>query len=174
MRNAFRLMLSPATVAAAQNAIDLIWIDDIAVPSFRNGAEVGALIFDEAVLRNGAEISVSDFTANRFQSLSDRLNYQARSANRSELAMTEEGNVVVGIKNVARVMAVDGSRWCRCSCERSGCFRHAKKHCNYKWAKVCSWMNCPEITPEKSDANCNAGNVCIKRRRFYSGVVWQA
>ena len=104
VRNAFRLMLSPATVAAAQNGIDLIWIDDIAVPSFRNGAEVGALIFDEAVLRNGAEISVSDLAANRFQSLSERLNYQARSANRSELAMTEEGNVVVGIKNVARVI----------------------------------------------------------------------
>ena len=104
VRNAFRLMLSPATVAAAQNGIDLIWIDDIAVPSFRNGAEVGALIFDEAVLRNGAEISVSDLAANRFQSLAERLNYQARSANRSELAMTEEGNVVVGIKNVARVI----------------------------------------------------------------------
>ena len=104
MRNAFRLMLSPATVAAAQNGIDLIWIDDIAVPSFRNGAEVGALIFDEAVLRNGAEISVSDLTATRFQSISERLNYQARSANRSELAITEEGNVVVGIKNVARVI----------------------------------------------------------------------
>jgi hypothetical protein len=104
VRNAFRLMLSPATVAAAQNGIDLIWIDDIAVPSFRNGAEVGALIFDEAVLRNGAEVSVSDLAANRFQSLSERLNYQARSANRSELAMTEEGNVVIGIKNVGRVI----------------------------------------------------------------------
>ena len=103
VRTAFRIQLAPEKVATLGNPIDLIWIDDVAVPVFRNGTTAGALIFDEAVLRNGAEIAVSDLAASRFQSLPERLVYQSRSSG-GELAMSEEGNVVVAIKNSVRVI----------------------------------------------------------------------
>jgi hypothetical protein len=109
VRSAFRLQLAPEAVAAAGNAIDLIWIDDIAVPVYRTsgdpGASIGALIFDDAVLKNGAEISVSNLAANRFQSFPDRLVYQSKASTLpSDLAVSEEGNVVTSIKNAARVI----------------------------------------------------------------------
>jgi hypothetical protein len=109
VRTAFRIQLAPEKVAALGNGVDMIWVDDIAVPVFRNGADanptVGALIFDEAVLRNGAEISVSNLAANRFQAFPDRLAYQSRlSEAQSDLALVEAGNAVMGIKNAARVI----------------------------------------------------------------------
>ena len=94
VRNAFRILLTPEKVDAFGNPVDLIWIDDIAVPVFRSGTTAGALIFDEAVLRNGAEVAVSNLAANRFQSFPERLVYQSRSSG-GELALSEEGNVVV-------------------------------------------------------------------------------
>jgi len=109
VRTAYRIQISPEKVASFGNAIDMIWIDDIAVPVFRSNADststIGALIFDEAVLRNGAEISVSDLAASRFQAFPERLAYQSRlSSAPTDLAVTEAGNVVVGIKNAARVI----------------------------------------------------------------------
>ena len=103
VRNAFRILLAPEKVATFGNPIDLIWIDDIAVPVFRSGETAGALIFDEAVLRNGAEIAVSNLAGSRFQSFPERLVYQSRSSG-GDLAVSEEGNVVVAIKNSARVI----------------------------------------------------------------------
>lgn len=103
VRNAFRILLAPEKVAAFGNPIDLIWIDDIAVPVFSSGATSGALIFDEAVLRNGSEIAVSNLATGRFQPFPERLVYQSRSSG-GELALSEEGNEVVAIKNSARVI----------------------------------------------------------------------
>ncbi len=103
VRNAFRILLTAEKVARFGDTIDLIWIDDIPVPVFRSGMTAGALIFDEAVLRNGAEIAVSNLAANRFQSFPERLVYQSRTSG-GELAASEEGNVVVAIKNSARVI----------------------------------------------------------------------
>ena len=103
VRNAFRILLTPEKVASLGNPIDLIWVHDIAVPVFRSGTTVGALIFDEAVLQNGAEVAVSNSGGSRFQSLPERLVYQSRSSG-GELALSEEGNVVVAIKNSARVI----------------------------------------------------------------------
>lgn len=102
VRNVFRIVLAPEKVDAG-NPVDLIWIDDIPVPVFRSGMTAGALIFDEAVLRNGAEVAVSDLAASRFQAFPQRLVYQSRSSG-GELALSEEGNVVVAIKNSARVI----------------------------------------------------------------------
>ncbi len=103
VRNAFRILLAPEKVAAFGNPIDLIWIDDIAVPVFSSGTTSGALIFDEAVLRNGAEVAVSNLATGRFQSFPERLVYQSRSSG-GELALSEAGNEVVAIKNSARVI----------------------------------------------------------------------
>jgi hypothetical protein len=109
VRSAFRILLAPEKAAALGNGVDMIWVDDIAVPVFRNGADanptVGALIFDEAVLRNGAEISVSNLAANRFQAFPDRLAYQSRLPEaQPNLALVEAGNAVMGVKNTARVV----------------------------------------------------------------------
>lgn len=103
VRNAFRILLSPEKVASLGSSIDLIWVDDIAAPVFRSGTTVGALIFDEAVLRNGAEVAVSNSAGSRFRSFPERLVYQSRSSG-GELALSEAGNVVVAIKNSARVI----------------------------------------------------------------------
>lgn len=103
VRNAFRILLMPEKVEAFGSPIDLIWIDDIAVPVFRSGMTAGALVFDEAVLRNGAEIAVSNLARSQFQSFPERLVYQSRSSG-GELAVSEEGNVVVAIKNSVRVI----------------------------------------------------------------------
>lgn len=103
VRNAFRIQLAAEKVAAFGDPIDLMWIDDIAMPVFRSGATTGALIFDEAVLQNGAELAVSNLAAHRFQTFPERLIYQSRSSG-GDLALTEEGNVVVAIKNSARVI----------------------------------------------------------------------
>jgi hypothetical protein len=113
VRTAFRILLAPDKLTTFGNVIDMIWIDDLAVPVFRSNADskstVGAMIFDEAVLRSGAEISVSNLEASRFQAFSDRLVYQSRlSSAQPDLAVGEEGNVVLGIKNAARV--IGGSR----------------------------------------------------------------
>ena len=105
VRSVFRIVLSPATVAGLENTADLMWIDDIAVPIFRNsGSNLGALIFDEAVLKNGAEIAVSNAAVNRLQTFPDRLTFEAAaSRSQSDLALSEEGNTV-SIKNSARVI----------------------------------------------------------------------
>lgn len=107
VRSAFRITLSASSIAGFRNSVDLIWVDDIAVPVFRSDAAsgAGALIFDEAVLRNGAEIAISNQAANRFQSFPERLAYEPRSSPaQSDLALSEAGNAVVGIKNAARVI----------------------------------------------------------------------
>lgn len=109
VRTAYRIQLAPERLTTFGNEIDMIWIDDLAVPVFRSNLDskstVAALIFDEAVLRSGAEVSVSNLEASRFQTLPDRLVYQSKlSSARPDLAVGEEGNVVVGIKNAARVI----------------------------------------------------------------------
>ena len=108
VRIAYRLQLTSQSAAAAANMADLIWIDDVAVPTFRtgssSGATVGALIFDEAVLKNGAEVSLSNAAANRFLPLPDRLSYQPSSATQKDLALSEEGNEIVAIKNASRTI----------------------------------------------------------------------
>jgi hypothetical protein len=105
VRKAFRIVLTPTTAASVGRDADLIWIDDIPVPMFRNSpSTLGALVFDDAVMRNGAEIAVSNSLADRFQSFPDRLAYEGGYRQQGDLALTEEGNSVVWIKNGVRVI----------------------------------------------------------------------
>jgi hypothetical protein len=109
VRTAYRIALAPNQVAAFGSAIDLIWIDDIALPVFRTGSDsssgLGALLFDEAVLRTGAEVAISNMATNRFKTFPERLAYEGRNPGaQNELMLTEEGNAVVGIKNSARTI----------------------------------------------------------------------
>lgn len=109
VRTAYRIVLAPNQVAAFGSPVDLIWIDDIALPVFRTGADssggLGALLFDEAVLRTGAEVAISNMGSNRFQVFPERLAYEGRNPGaQNELVLTEEGNAVVGIKKSARII----------------------------------------------------------------------
>jgi hypothetical protein len=87
----------------------LIWVGDIALPVFRSpsGSQnlIGALLFDEAVLRTGAEVSLSNVGADRFQVLPERLAYEGVNPGaQNELVLSEEGNAVVAIKESERVI----------------------------------------------------------------------
>lgn len=114
VRSAFRLLLKGQYSAAdVSSKIDLIWIDDAAIPVFRNGSNLGVLIYDEVVLKNDAEISVSNLEASRVQLLPERLRFQSNvQGPRSNATIDrgqesepgDEGNVVVGIKNAGRVI----------------------------------------------------------------------
>ena len=109
VRTAYRIVLAPKQVAAFGSPVDLIWVDDVALPVFRAGADssgsLGALLFDEAVLRTGAEIAISNMATNRSQVFPERLAYEGRNPGaQNELVLTEEGNAVVGIRNSARMI----------------------------------------------------------------------
>ena len=116
--SAFRLIIKPGQAADSQGGSDLIWINDVALPAFRNlaagGTEVGAVIFDEGVMKDGAEIALSNLEAKQVTVLRERLEFQsnakgskARTASVKEAQGTElgdSGNVVAGITNAMRLV----------------------------------------------------------------------
>ncbi|MGI8732303.1 MAG: hypothetical protein ACR2LM_03250 [Pyrinomonadaceae bacterium] len=132
VRRGFRLLLKRGHPPEDfSSRIDLIWIGDAALPVFRRvadaGAEDGAIIYDDAVLKHNAEIAVSDLEARKMYLLPDRLNYQPQVQNpkasitpasnarilKSSVTTAyetegsragDEGNVVVGIKRAVRVI----------------------------------------------------------------------
>ncbi len=120
LQSAFRLVLKDANATGdfrqrISKGIDLIWIDDAPLPVFRraaaSGAELGALIYDAALLRDGAEVSVSNQDGSEMYSLPERIKYQSnvqrpgsKVKTNNEDAEGEVGNVVVGIQSVVRVI----------------------------------------------------------------------
>jgi hypothetical protein len=101
--------LSSSSAGSVNASSDLIWIDDFALPTFRlSNSEVGTLIYDEALLRNEAIVSVSNLAATRFHSFNERLSYQPEvradvlKASRSQPA--DEDNVIIGITSAVRVI----------------------------------------------------------------------
>lgn len=115
---AFRLTIKPGQAADSPGGVDLIWINDVALPAFRNlaagGTEVGAVIFDEAVMKNGAELALSNLEATKVTVLHERLAFQSssqdsktRTATVKDAQVTEQGdsgNVVAGITNAVRLI----------------------------------------------------------------------
>lgn len=130
VRRGFRLLLKRGHPPEDfSNRIDLIWIGDAALPVFRRvvdrGAEDGAIIYDDTVLKHDAEIAVSDLEARKIYRLPDRLIYQPQlqksgittasgarvlkssattAYEASEGNAGDEGNVVAGIKRAVRVI----------------------------------------------------------------------
>lgn len=118
--SAFRLVLKDANSTGdfrqrIKKGIDLIWIDDAPLPAFRRGTtaepEFGAIIYDTDVLRDGAEVSVSNQDGSEVYSLPERIKYQSHVQRlrsnfktNNEDAEGKEGNVVVGMQSTVRVI----------------------------------------------------------------------
>ena len=102
IEKAFRLTLIGAALPAK---FDLIWIDDAALPVlWRNGSrEAVTLIFDSSVLRDGAEMFLSNFDGSQLSALAEKLKLPDSLKNEI-LPKTENGNTVVSISRGVRVI----------------------------------------------------------------------
>ncbi len=109
---AFRLILLGGQ---SLSEADLIWIDDAALPVFRRRAdrtgaqEIGALVYDRWILRQGAEISVSEETGRRIHTIADPLTLPADFHTRVQPNVDDgekpvEGNAVVSIHSAVRTV----------------------------------------------------------------------
>lgn len=86
----------------ALSKFGLLWLDDVALPTFSlDSQEISTLIFDRSVLRDGAEISVSNPDGSGMYSLVERFKYQPTVQPGKE---AEEGNEVVSIRSAVRVI----------------------------------------------------------------------
>lgn len=95
----YRLVLTGREYPGAQ----LIWIGDAALSLFRPSAQqVGALIYDQAILREGAEISVSSADGTEVLPVG-RLTLSEKFKVATS-AVTEQGNSVVRIHSAARLI----------------------------------------------------------------------
>ena len=109
LESAFRLIIAGGKSLPRAG---LIWIDDAALPLFtRDGSqEIGTLIYDRAVLKamlkDGAEISVSNYDGSRMFSLVERLKLPENLTARIQSARENEegGNEVVSIHNAVRLI----------------------------------------------------------------------
>jgi len=102
IETAFRLTLSGA---ALPGKFDLIWVDDAPLPVlWRNGSrEAGTLIFDSSVLKDGAEMFVSNLDGTQMIKLAETLKLPDSLKNEI-LPKTENANTVVGITRGVRVI----------------------------------------------------------------------
>ena len=105
VRKVYRVMLKPGQATEAQGRIDLIWINDAALPTFRNlasgGTDVGAVIYDDAVMKNRAEITISNLEATKGTILPDLFDYQLNT-NTQTGELGDAGNIVAGISSAVR------------------------------------------------------------------------
>jgi hypothetical protein len=101
----------------------LVWLGDAALPAFSNAtSEISALIYDPSVLRNGAEIAVSNMDSSEMLTLDGRLRLSNPQNDASSLRIKsdsearhatssiqrregrENGNEVVRIKSAVRLV----------------------------------------------------------------------
>jgi hypothetical protein len=94
-----RLTITSESISGAHT----IWIDDAALPRvFGLGAHaIGTFIYDRSILRDGAEISVSD--GREFVTLPERLRL-SKAFSASIEPLVEEGNSIVGIYSALRII----------------------------------------------------------------------
>jgi hypothetical protein len=114
---AYRLTLSSAQSRSSQRVgtgqvpslskFGLIWLDDAALPAFSlDSQETSTLIYDRSVLRDGAQISLSNSDGSNLYSLVEPFRYQSTVAGQpsNPELKGEEGNEVVSIKSAVRVI----------------------------------------------------------------------
>ncbi len=94
-----RLTITSESISGAHT----IWIDDAALPRvFGLGAHaIGTFIYDRSILRDGAEISVSD--GREFVTLPERLRLP-KEFSTTLRPIVEEGNSIVGIHSALRII----------------------------------------------------------------------
>jgi hypothetical protein len=115
---AYRLTLARGEVRGSQQAgqghppslskFGLIWLDDAALPAFSlDSQEISTLIYDRSILRDGAEISVSNSDGSDMYSL-ERLTLapNVEGSKSVQSRHGEEGNEIVGIRSAVRVIGV--------------------------------------------------------------------
>ena len=98
LTSVLRLTITSESIQGAHT----IWIDDAALPRvFGLGAHaIGTFIYDHSILRNGAEISVSD--SREFVTLPERLSLPKEFSSMIE-PIVEEGNSIVRIHSALRI-----------------------------------------------------------------------
>ncbi len=86
-------------------AAGMIWIDDAALPGvWSHGPQkIGALISDRSILRDGAEISISNRDGSQLYSLPERLRLP-KEFSATIQPLVEEGNSIVGIHSALRII----------------------------------------------------------------------
>src|SRR4030095_16454678 len=102
VKSVFRLTLMGGQVLSKDR---LIWLDDAPLPAFslRDSRAIATLIYDRSVLRDGAQISVSNLDGSRMFSLAERLNLP--ESKRATVAhSSEEGNEITGIHSAVRLV----------------------------------------------------------------------
>lgn len=94
-----RLTITSESISGAHT----IWIDDAALPRvFGLGAHaIATFIYDRSILRDGAEISVSD--GREFLTLPERLRLPKEFSNTLR-PIVEEGNSIVGLHSALRII----------------------------------------------------------------------
>ena len=99
LTSVLRLTITSESIQGAHT----IWIDDAALPRvFGLGAHaIGTFIYDRSILRNGAEISVSD--SREFVTLPERLRLP-KEFSAAIPPLVEEGNSIVGIHSALRII----------------------------------------------------------------------
>jgi hypothetical protein len=99
LNKALRLTISSESIQGAHT----IWIDDAALPRvFGLGANaIGVLIYDRSILRNGAEISVSD--GKEFVTLPEKLKLPKNFTATIE-PIIEEGSSIIAIRSALRIV----------------------------------------------------------------------
>jgi hypothetical protein len=99
LSTALRLTITSESISGAHT----IWIDDAALPRvFGLGAHaIATFIYDPSILRDGAEISVSD--SREFVTLPERLRLPKEFLSTIE-SLNEEGNSIVGIRSALRII----------------------------------------------------------------------
>ena len=98
LSTALRLTITSESISGAHT----IWIDDAALPRvFGLGAHaIATFIYDRSILRDGAEISVSN--SREFVTLPERLRLPKELLSTIE-PLNEEGNSIVGIHSLLRI-----------------------------------------------------------------------
>jgi hypothetical protein len=101
VESVFRLTITGGESLATAG---LIWIDDAALTGvWSHGPQkIGALISDRSILRDGAEISISNRDGSQLYSLPERLKLP-ESLKATIEAPNEEGNAIVGIRTLLRI-----------------------------------------------------------------------
>jgi hypothetical protein len=100
---AFRLTLKGGDVSSAA----LIWIDDAPLPAVWSyeRRNITAVIFDTSILRDGAEISISNPEGRQLRSSSERLRLPANL--RVATAVPDASNSVAAIRRATRVIGTN-------------------------------------------------------------------
>jgi hypothetical protein len=102
LSSVLRLTITSEAIQGAHS----IWVDDALLPSFGLGRNaIATLIYDRSIIRDGAEISVSN--GKEFVTLPERLRLPVEFKNAIE-PLVEGGNSIISIHSALRITGSEG------------------------------------------------------------------